>query len=106
MLHPAWIEREAPLARCPLKACRRDKTCHHSTGRDPCRRLHETKDEMRYKLARKIEAYTAEIIRKNPDRVPHPYNSPAQQRQLHAIHEFLREADEADWQREKAAAGK
>lgn len=106
MLNAAWIEREAPLARCPLKSCRRDNTCRHSTDRDPCRRLHETKDAMRIKLAAKIDAFTAEIIRKNPDRVRHPAGSPEQQRRLHAFHELLREADEADWQERKAAMGK
>ena len=58
------------------------------------------------KLAAKIDAFTAEIIRKNPDRVPHPAGSPEQQRRLHAFHELLREADEADWQERKAAMGK
>ena len=58
MLHPAWIEREAPLARCPRKDCRRSHRCRRPEGRLPCQRSHETKEVFRYNLARKLQAMT------------------------------------------------
>ena len=67
MLHPSWIEREAPLDACPIKACRRDGVCRHNSDTDPCRRLHEKTDAMRDRLARKLEAWTREAQRLDPE---------------------------------------
>jgi hypothetical protein len=105
MLNAAWIEREAPLAVCPLIACRRDGRCRHSTDRDPCRRLHETKDEARYALAAKLEAFAREAERRDPEgknRVPE--GSPEQERRLHFLKDLLHQADADECAREKAAA--
>ena len=105
MLHPAWIEREAPLAACPLRSCRRDGVCRHSTDRDPCRRLHETKDAARYKLAAKLEAFAREAELRDPEgknRVPE--GSPEQQRRLAFLKKLFDEADAAEYAREKALA--
>jgi hypothetical protein len=96
MLHPSWIEREAPLDACPLKSCRRDGVCRHNTGRDPCRRLHERTDAMRYKLAMKLQAWTREAQRLDPEgknRVePGSYEH---ERRLHILKEMLHARDAA-----------
>lgn len=105
MLHPAWIEREAPLAACPLRSCRRDGVCRHPTDRDPCRRLHETKDEARYKLAAKLEAFTREAMARDPEgkhRVPE--GSPEHERRMAFLKKLLHDADAAHCARQKAEA--
>ena len=95
-LHPAWIEREAPLARCPLGACRRSGICSHQDTPTPCRRTHETKDAARNALADKIERLMAEIIAKNPHnrQVAEP-GSLAFENNLKALYDGVRQADEA-----------
>ena len=96
MLHPRWIEREAPLPRCPLARCRRSATCHHSTDDDPCRRLHQTKDEMRNELARYLARLTAEAAARDPQGKNYaPPGSPEQLRRLKLIYDTLRERDAA-----------
>ena len=96
MLHPAWIEREAPLPRCPLARCRRSATCHHSTDDDPCRRRHQTKDEMRTELARYLDKLSAEATARDPEgRNFAPEGSPEQLRRLKLLYDLLRARDEA-----------
>lgn len=107
MLHPAWIEREAPLAACPLRSCRRDGVCRHASDRDPCRRLHQTKDEMRYELAAKLERIAAEIIASRPPGMvyePTPPGTPAFERKLKFLYDSLRAADQAESARQMAEA--
>ena len=43
MINPLFIEREPPLARCPLPGCRRGGRCLFPGDDDPCRRLYEDK---------------------------------------------------------------
>jgi hypothetical protein len=107
MLNAAWIEREAPLDQCPLAACRRSKTCHYPTDRNPCRRLHETKEEMRMELAAKLEALTAEARRRDPEGKNWvPDGSPEHERRLKILKQMLWQADHDDWQRQKAEAAR
>lgn len=97
MLHPNWIEREAPLPRCPLARCRRSATCHHATDEDPCRRLHQTKDEMRNTLARKLEKLTAEAVARDPEgKNAVPEGSPEHERRYKLLYDLLRARDEAN----------
>ena len=97
MLHPAWTEREAPLPRCPLARCRHSGTCHHSTDDNPCRRLHQTKDEMRTELARYLNKLTAQARARDPQgRNVAPEGSPEQQRRLKELYDLLRARDEAN----------
>ena len=96
MLHPNWIEREAPLPRCPLARCRRSATCHFPTDANPCRRLHETKDEMRDKLSEKLERICAEAVARDPEGKNYaPPGSPEQLRRLKLIYDTLRARDAA-----------
>jgi hypothetical protein len=104
MLNPAWVERESPLDRCPLKSCQRDGVCRHATDRDPCRRLHETKDAMRYTLAKKLEAMTKEARRRDPEgRNYAAPGTPEHERRMKALKEALYEADAAHCKRVMAA---
>ena len=66
MLHPAWIAREAPLAQCPLAACRRSKQRRHSTDNDPSRRLHQTMHPARTELADMLDRPRQEHLAKLP----------------------------------------
>lgn len=105
MLHPAWVAREAPLARCPLGACRRSHTCRHPGDADPCRRLHETKEAMRSTLADKLENMAAQARRRDP----HGMNfaaegTPEFEERMKFLYESVRAADEANCAAQKAAA--
>ncbi len=107
MLHPAWIEREEPLEACPLRACRRDGTCRHSTDRDPCRRLHQTQEQMRYELAAKLQRIGAEIIAARPPGMvyePTPPGTREFELKLKFLYDSLRAADRADTARRMAEA--
>ncbi|WP_421695528.1 hypothetical protein [Aestuariivirga sp.] len=96
-LHPAWIEREAPLARCPLNSCRRSGTCSHQESPTPCRRTHETKDAARNALADKIARLAAEIIAENPHNRHHAEEgTPEFNRRLKRMYDGIRAADEAN----------
>ena len=95
MLHPAWIERGTPLARCPRKACRRSGVCEKETGPLPCERTHETKDAMRIKLARKFQKWNRQLLRENPElknQVLTPYEL---ELKLKYVKELLQARDEA-----------
>lgn len=95
MLHPAWIEREAPLARCPRNPCRRSGKCMKETGRLPCERTHETKDAVRNRISAKLQKMTAELFRQNPElknRVVDEYELELKLKQLKAL---LQASDEA-----------
>jgi len=103
MLHGAWIEREAPLARCPLNACRRGGACRHTTDQDPCRRLHETKDALRIKLANKFARRAKAARRRDPEgRNSAAPGTPEFERRLKLIYETVRAADQANSAREMA----
>ena len=103
MLHPNWIEREAPLPRCPLPRCRRSATCHFPTDANPCRRLHQTKDEMRNALAEKLERMANEAAARDPEGKHFaPEGSPEQLRRLKMIYDMVRAADQANSAREMA----
>ena len=107
MLNAAWIEREAPLDQCPLAACRRSGICHFPTGRNPCRRLHETTDAVREQLAATLAALTAEARRRDPDGKNWvPDGSPEHERRLKILKQMLWQADHDDWQRQKAEAAR
>lgn len=104
MLHRAWIAREAPLARCPLSACRRSQTCRHDTDADPCRRLHQTQDAMRYELARKLQRWTAAVKRRDPEGKNFAAEgSPEFERRIKILYDGLRAADRAHSAAEMAA---
>ena len=97
MLHPNWIERGAPLPRCPLARCRRSATCHFPTDDNPCRRLHQTKDEMRVELARYLEKLTAEAVARDPEgKNAVPPGSPEHERRYKLLYDLLRARDEAN----------
>lgn len=104
MLHPAWIAREAPLAQCPLAACRRSKQCRHSTDNDPCRRLHETMNAARNELAVKLERMKRDMLAKQPPGVSHyaPEGSPEFERRMKRLYDWLRIADKEGNERLKA----
>lgn len=96
MLHGAWIEREAPLARCPLNACNRSGACRHPTDQDPCRRLYETKEAMRLALARKLAGLARAARRRDPEvRNYAAPGTPEFERRLKLIYEAVRAADAA-----------
>jgi len=105
MLNPAWVEREEPLPHCPLPACRRGGTCQHPTEKDPCRRLHETREAFYTALARKIDRIRREIIASRPPgmvvEVAEP-GSPLFERRHKALYDMLRAADQANSAREMA----
>jgi hypothetical protein len=104
MLHPSWIEREAPLDACPLRACRRDGVCRHPTDKNPCRRLHEKTDAMRYRLAMKLQAMTEEAKRLDPEgRNRVEPGSEEFERRLKAIKKMLHARDAAEVARKMAA---
>ena len=67
MLNRAWMEREAPLARCPLPACRRSGTCRHNTPTDPCRRTHQTRDALYNSIADKLDRMAVKLKEKMKD---------------------------------------
>ena len=97
MLHPNWIERGAPLPRCPLARCRRSATCHFPTDDNPCRRLHQTKDEMRVELARYLDKLTAEAVARDPEgKNAVPPGSPEHERRYKLLYDLLRARDEAN----------
>lgn len=102
MNYPGWIEREAPLAVCPRKVCRRGGLCARS-GKRPCARTHETRDAFNYALARKLRQFHEENLRANPelrDHVPDPYEV---ELKMKALKEMLNAIDEADMQKRLAA---
>ena len=104
MLNPAWVEREDTLGICPLAACRRSRTCHHATEQDPCRRLHETRDEFYGRIAGKIDVLLAEARIRDPEgRNRVPEGSPEFERRLKHLYDMLRAADIAMTAREMAA---
>jgi len=98
MLNPAWVEREEPLPHCPLPACRRGGACQHPTEKDPCRRLHETREAFYTALARKIDRIRREIIASRPPgmvvEVAEP-GSPLFESRHKALYDMLRAADQA-----------
>lgn len=109
MLHPAWIEREAPLARCPRKDCRRSHSCRRPEGyKLPCQRLHETKEFFRWNLARKLERIKKDLLSGNPDGPSQPvdHDSMEFQLKLKSMKEMLHARDKEDWERRKAEAQK
>lgn len=75
-----WSEREAPLPRCPSPWCRRSGQCQRLTvpwkDRLPCRRTHESQDEMYERLARKIGRFTAWVKRNRAPGAPDPEVEP------------------------------
>jgi hypothetical protein len=112
MLNRAWDEREELLPHCPLPACRRSGTCQHPTEKDPCRRLHETRDAFYTALARKIDRIRAEIIASRPPgkvvKVAEP-GTPLFERRHKALYDMFRAADQAHSAKdmaERAARGK
>ncbi len=98
MLNRAWVEREEPLPHCPLPACRRSGTCQHPTEKDPCRRLHETREAFYTALARKIDRIRHEIIASRPPgkvvKVAEP-GTPLFERRDKALYDMFRAADQA-----------
>ena len=107
MLHPDWIERDDPPARCPLPACRRSGTCHHSTDQDPCRRLHQSRDECRNALAARIERLTrAQRAKPGWQQNVAEEGSPEFERRMKILYDLLRAADEAGSARQREAAQK
>jgi len=99
MLNRAWIEREAPLARCPMPECRRSGTCHHSTDSDPCRRLHESRAAFYTKLARKIDRIVAQDIAARPPGVEVEEalpGTPEFERRLKILYDAMRARDIAE----------
>jgi hypothetical protein len=103
MHYPGWIEREAPLARCPRKVCRRSGLCARETGKRPCARTHETRDAFNWALARKLAEINEENLRKNPElrnKVHDPYEVELKMKYLK---EMLHARDEADMQERLAA---
>ena len=48
------IERERPLAICPLLACRRSGSCRNHQAGLACHRTHESLDQFRDRLAAKL----------------------------------------------------
>jgi hypothetical protein len=48
------IERERPLAICPVLACRRSGTCRNHEAGLACHRTHESLDDFRDRLAAKL----------------------------------------------------
>lgn len=107
MLNRAWMEREAPLARCPLPACRRSGTCHHSTDQDPCRRLHETRSQAYNKLAMKLERMAKEAAAADPEGKHRAEpGTPEFEQRLKILYDALRERDRAESGAELAKQGK
>jgi hypothetical protein len=109
MLNRAWVEREAPLARCPLNSCRRTGTCTHSTETDPCRRLHETRDALYIRLAGKLRRMAAEAERRDPEGKNFAAEgTPEFERRLRFLYDDLRDSENEDYARklrEAAARG-
>ena len=105
MLNAAWVEREAPLDKCPLAVCRRQGICRYPTDKNPCRRLYETKDEMREKLAAKLQRLTAEVKARDPEGKNFaPAGSPEHERRLAHLKRMLWQADHDFCMQEKAEA--
>lgn len=103
MNYPGWIEREAPLAICPRKTCRRSGLCARETGKRPCSRTHETKEAFYGALARVFDRINEENLRANPElrnRVPDPLEV---ELKMKALKEMLNAIDEADMQKRLAA---
>lgn len=75
-----WLERDAPLARCPSPHCRRSGLCARMAvpwkKRLPCRRTHEHQDEMYDRLARKIRRFTSAMIHARKPGEPDPAVEP------------------------------
>ena len=94
----ASVRREAPLAVCPLPACRRSGTCRFGTEADPCRRLYETQGHFYTQLARKIERLQREALARRPAGVTvafAPEGTPEFEERLKHLYEGLRARDEA-----------
>lgn len=94
---PKWHEREVPLARCPLPACRRTQTCRHDSAQDPCRRFHETQIGFYYRIAAKIDRIRAEVIAARPPGTVVPVaeeGTPEFERRYSALYRALRERDQ------------
>jgi hypothetical protein len=107
MLNPNWVEREEPLAMCPLAACRRNGICHHTTDRSPCRRLHEPRDDVYDRISAKIDVLLAEARIRDPEgRNRVPEGSPEFELRLKHLYDMVRAADIAQTAREMAAAKK
>lgn len=105
MLNPAWVEREDTLGICPLAACRRSRTCHHTTEQDPCRRLHETRNDFYGRIAAKLDVLIAEGRARDPEgRNRVPEGSPEFELRLKHLYDMLRAVDIALTAREMAAA--
>jgi|LauGreDrversion4_2_1035121.scaffolds.fasta_scaffold1317368_2 hypothetical protein len=102
MLHPCWIEREAPLARCPKASCRRSGKCKKETGKLPCERTHETKDAVRYRIAAKLDKMTAELHAKNPELKNRVISEYELELKLKSMKALLQASDEAFCASERA----
>lgn len=50
------VERAEPLARCPDLVCVRGQRCRNQGSARPCRKLFETRDEFRLRIAEKLAA--------------------------------------------------
>lgn len=100
-----WMERERPLARCPVLRCRRSGQCLHAlSGTKPCRRTHLTGDEARHELADKLDRMTAEL-RSRPgwEKNYAAPGTPEFEMRLKMIYDMLRAADQENSAREMAA---
>ena len=95
MLHPCWIEREAPLARCPRARCRRSGTCMKETGPLPCERTHETKNAVRNRISAKLKKLTAEMHAENPELKNQVISEYELELKLKRLKEMLQASDEA-----------
>ncbi len=100
----------SPIARCPPAAAAAPG--QHPTEKDPCRRLHETREAFYTALARKIDRIRAEIIASRPPgkvvKVAEP-GTPLFERRHKALYDMLRAADQAHSAKdmaERAARGK
>ena len=94
----ASVRREAPLAVCPLPACRRSGTCRHNTAADPCRRLFETQAHFYTQLARKIQRLQREALARRPPGVTVEVareGTPEFEERLKHLYEGLRAREEA-----------
>jgi hypothetical protein len=105
MLNAAWIEREAPLDQCPLAVCRRQGICRYPTDKNPCRRLYETKDEVREQLAATLQRLTEEARARDPEgRNFAPAGSPEHERRMARLKRVLWQIDHDHCMQQKAEA--
>ena len=94
---PIWYERQPPLARCPLFACRRSQTCRHTTKEDPCRRFHMGQDEAYTSWADDLDRRRREMIaNRRPGEVVEiaEPGSPLAEERLSLLYRLLRARDQ------------